>query len=136
MNPNITSLKSFKMTCSFLQYSQINYLWKSALQGSKFHIVPSSLTNQSQGFKTSISNENRTECSPIWSVIVRVIIKTGRPGGGTPPFGLYGYVPLDRVWYYEPRDFNPDCEQSLSFLSLRPGACEKFLLLICITSTE
>ena len=23
-----------------------------------------------------------------------------------------------RVWYYEPRDFNPDCEHSLSFLSL------------------
>ena len=64
-------------------------------------------------------------------------------------FGLYGYVPLDRVWYYEPRDFNPDCEQSLSFLSLRPEACEKlkalaierrtsdaFLFLICIISTE
>ena len=28
---------------------------------------------------------------------------------------------LNRVWYYEPRDFNPDCEQSLSFLSLRPA---------------
>ena len=68
-------------------------------------------------------------------------------GGGTPLFGLYGDMPLDRVWffglavlnmvysltclsqtgsavldrvwYYEPRDFNPDCEQSLSFLSLR-----------------
>ena len=44
-------------------------------------------------------------------------------GGGTPLFGLYGDMPLDRVWffglavlnrvwYYEPRDFNPDCEQS------------------------
>ena len=92
-------------------------------------------------------------------------------GGGTPLFGLCGDVPLDRVWffglavlnrvynltlsvlnrawYYEPRDFNPDCEQSLSFLSLRPGACEKlkeiaierrtsdaFLFLICTISTE
>ena len=57
--------------------------------------------------------------------------------GGTPLFGLYGDVPLDRVWffglvvlnrvwYYEPGDFNPDCEESLSFLSLRPGACEKW----------
>ena len=76
-----------------------------------------------------------------------------RPGGGTPLFGLFGYVPLDRVWffgltvlnraynltclrpkqlkpvlnrvwYYEPRDFNPDCEQSLSFLRLPPRPCE------------
>ena len=22
------------------------------------------------------------------------------PGGGTPLFGLYGYVPLDRVWFF------------------------------------
>ena len=56
---------------------------------------------------------------------------------------------LNRVWYYEPRDFNPDCEQSLSCLSLRPGAVREvrhaierrmtsdaFLLLICIISTE
>ena len=46
---------------------------------------------------------------------------------------------LNRVWYYEPRDFNPDCEQSLSFLSLRTGACEKLIYimkLICIISTE
>ena len=53
-------------------------------------------------------------------------------GRGTPLFGLYGYVLLDRVWffglavlnrvwYYEPRDFNPDFEQSLSFLSLGPA---------------
>ena len=27
---------------------------------------------------------------------------------------------LNRVWYYKPRDLNPDCEQSLLFL-----ACEK-----------
>ena len=32
---------------------------------------------------------------------------------------------LNRVWYYEPRDFNSDCKQSLSFLSLQPRACEK-----------
>lgn len=109
---------------------------------------------------------------------------TKLPGGGVIPlFGLYGYAPLDRVWfvglailnrvynlsclcpkqvfkpfkkpvlnrvwYYEPRDFNPNCEQSLSFLSLRPGAFEKLkelaierrtsdacLLRICIISTE
>ena len=47
------------------------------------------------------------------------------------------------------RDFNPDCEQSLSFLRLRHGPCEKlrelaierrtrdvFVFLICIISTE
>ena len=91
---------------------------------------------------------------------------------GTTLFGLYGDMPLDRVWffglavlnrvynltclcpqqgiwYYEPRDLNPDCEKSLSFLSLGPGALEKlkehaielrtsgaFLVLICILSTE
>ena len=87
-----------------------------------------------------------------------IILRPG--GGGTPLFGLYGFVPLDRVWFFglavlnrvwycEPRDFNPDCEQCLSFLSLRPGAWEKlkelaierrtsdvFLFLICIISTE
>ena len=52
---------------------------------------------------------------------------------------------LNRVWYYEPRDFNPDCRQPLSFLRLGPGPCEKlkelaierrtsdaFLFLICM----
>ena len=46
---------------------------------------------------------------------------------------------LNRVWYYGPKDFNPDCEQSLSFLSLRTGASEKLIYimkLICIISTE
>ena len=56
---------------------------------------------------------------------------------------------LNRIWYYELRDFNPDCEQSLSFLRLRAGPCEKlkelaiewrksdvFLFPICIMSTE
>ena len=42
---------------------------------------------------------------------------------------FFGLAVLNRVWYYEPRDFNPDCEQSLSFLSLRPGACEILILL-------
>ena len=31
-----------------------------------------------------ISNGNRTECSPIWSVIIRVINKIGRPLSGSP----------------------------------------------------
>ena len=35
------------------------------------------------------------------------------------PLSQIGSAVLDRVWYYEPRDLNPDCEQSLSFLSLR-----------------
>ena len=84
--------------------------------------------------------------------------------GTTPLFGQYRDVPLDRiwffdlailnkVWYYRPRDPDPDpdCKQSLSFLSLWPGtyACKKlkehaikrgtseaFLFLICIVSTE
>ena len=30
-----------------------------------------------------------------------------------------GSAVLNRVSYYEPRNFNPDCEQSLSFLSSR-----------------
>ena len=72
---------------------------------------------------------------------------------------VFGLVVLNRVYnltclcpkqgmYYEPRDFNPDFKESLSFLSLRPGACDKlkervierrtsyaFLILICILST-
>ena len=35
---------------------------------------------------------------------------------------VFGLAVLNRVWYYEPRDLNPDCEQSLSFLRLRPRA--------------
>ena len=51
--------------------------------------------------------------------------------------------------HYEPTDFNPDCEEPLSFLNLRTGAREKlkehvierqtsdaFLTLICILSTK
>ena len=104
-----------------------------------------------------------------FSCFLERVVRGG--GGSTPLFGLYGDVPLDRVWffglavlnrvynltclcpkqgmYYEPKDLNPDCEESLSFLSLRPGACKKlkehvierrtsdaFLILICILSTE
>ena len=54
---------------------------------------------------------------------------------------------LNRAWYYEPRDFNPDCKQSLSFPSMREvrlkeHAIERrttsgaFLFLICLISTE
>ena len=42
---------------------------------------------------------------------------------------VYNLKPvLNRVWYYEPRDLNPDCAQSLKFLffPLRLGPCEKF----------
>ena len=35
-------------------------------------------------FKTKISNGNRTEWSPIWSVIIRVINKIRRPRSGSP----------------------------------------------------
>ena len=96
--------------------------------------------------------------------------------GGTPLFGLYGDMLLDRiygfwpcclkrsvqfdlplslkgsepvlnrVWYYELRDFNSNCEQSLSFSSLlevrlkvhaikRWMTSGRFLFLICIIST-
>ena len=34
--------------------------------------------------KIIISNGNRTEWSPIWSVIIRVINKIGRPRSGSP----------------------------------------------------
>ena len=54
---------------------------------------------------------------------------------------------LNRAWYYEPRDVNTDCKQSLSFPSLREvrlkdHAIERrttsgaLLFLICIISTE
>ena len=50
---------------------------------------------------------------------------------------------LNRVWYKEPRDFQPDCEQSLSFPSLREFGLKGqaimqplFFFLICIISTE
>ena len=35
------------------------------------------------------------------------------------PLSQTGSAVLNRVWYYELRDFNPDFEQSLSFLNLR-----------------
>ena len=35
---------------------------------------------------------------------------------------VFGLTVLNRVWYYEPRDLNPDCKHSLSFLRLRPRA--------------
>ena len=35
---------------------------------------------------------------------------------------VFGLTVLNRVWYYEPRDLNLDCEQPLSFLRLRPRA--------------
>ena len=61
------------------------------------------------------------------------------------PLSYTGLKPvLNKVWYYEPRDFKP-----LSFLRLRPGPCEKlkelaierrtrdvFLFWICTTSTK
>ena len=72
-------------------------------------------------------------------------------GWGTPLFVLYGYVPLDRVWFFglavlnrvynltSPvlKRFNTSpkqgmvCEQSLSFLRLRPGPCEKLHERVC-----
>ena len=76
----------------------------------------------------------------------RNLVET-RGGEGTPLFGLYGEVPLNRVWffglavlqgiqfdlplpytgsepvlnrvwYYEPRDFNPECEHGLMVFCL------------------
>lgn len=49
---------------------------------------------------------------------------------------------LNRVWYKEPRTFNPDCEQYLSFQSQKnlgwkgKRSCGAFFFLICIISTE
>ena len=37
-----------------------------------------------KSIKNMISNGNRTEWSPIWSVIIRVINKIGRPRSGSP----------------------------------------------------
>ena len=41
------------------------------------------------------------------------------------PLSQTGSAVLNRVWYYEPRDLNPDCEQSLSLLSLREANFER-----------
>ena len=109
--------------------------------------------------------------------LFRHLCRTARRRRGTPLFGLYGDVPLyrvcffwprcpeqgvqfdlplsktglepflNRVWYYKPRDLNPEGEQSFSFPSLREvrlkePAIERrttsgaFLVLICIISTE
>ena len=41
---------------------------------------------------------------------------------------------LNKLWYHEPGDLNPDCEQSLSFPSLRERASDRAAR--CILSTE
>ena len=86
---------------------------------------------------------------PINFIVVAFIVKKRWcvARGGTPLFGLYGDVPLDRVWFFglavlnrvyhltclcpnmvschkqgvvfRARDLNPDYKQSLSFLSRR-----------------
>ena len=54
---------------------------------------------------------------------------------------------LNRAWYYEPRDFNPDCKKSLSFPIVREVRLKEHaikrrttsgasLFLICLISTE
>ena len=34
----------------------------------------------------------------------QVYMQGGGGGGGTLPYGLYGDVPLDRVWFFNPRN--------------------------------
>ncbi len=41
-----------------------------------------------------------------WSYIIYVEYTLHNPGGGTPLYGLYGDVPLDRVWFFTPPVLN------------------------------
>ena len=61
-----------------------------------------------------ISNGNRTEWSPIWSVIIRVINKIGRPRSGS-PICLITSMTTDRIGRHEVllpinRNFNKICD--------------------------
>ena len=47
-----------------------------------------------------ISNGNRTEWSPIWSVIIRVINKIGRPRSGSPICSITSMI-TDRIGRHE-----------------------------------
>ena len=62
----------------------------------------------------SISNGNRTEWSPIWSVIIRVINKIGRPRSGS-PICLITSMITDRIGRHEVllpinHNFNKICD--------------------------
>ena len=72
-------------------------------------------------FKTKISNGNRTEWSPIWSVIIRVINKIGRPRSGS-PICLITSMITDRIGRHEVllpinHNFNKICDTIGYFLN-------------------
>ena len=59
----------------------------------------------------SINNDNKIEWSPIRSVIIRVINKTGRPRSGSP-------ICLSRVWLLTELDDNKSCYQLIITISI------------------
>ena len=67
----------------------------------------------------NISNGNRTEWSPIRSVIIRVIKKIGRPRSGSPICPITSMI-TDRIRRHEVllpinHNFNKICEKKLFF---------------------
>ena len=60
----------------------------------------STIENRSERFSKQISNGNRTEWSPIRSVIIRVINKIGRPRSGS-PICLITSMITDRIGRHE-----------------------------------
>ena len=63
-------------------------------------LLPNFFTATVQNAKRVISNGNRTEWSPIRSVIIRVINKIGRPRSGS-PICLITSMITDRIGRYD-----------------------------------
>ena len=61
--------------------------------------------------KVTIYNSNRTEWSPIRSVIIRVINKIGRPRSGSP-------ICLSRVWLETELDDTMSCYQLIITITI------------------
>ena len=81
-----------------------------------------------------ICNGNRTEWSPIRSVIIRVINKIGRPRSGS-PICLITSMIRDRIGRHEVllsvnHNFNKICDISGSFLKSKQKKFQFFLLAV------
>ena len=78
-----------------------------------------------------ISNGNKTEWSPIWSVIIRVINNTGRPRSGN-PICLITSMITDRIGRHEVllpinHNFNKICDIIGYFLNQNTRNSEIFI---------